>query len=357
MENLPANHIASKKRFSDMTVGELLIMPFQPVKIQRALGPYGRMLELEPLISKTPHPEFLVRLLTDHTSHQAYIRHKVGNQYKNLENLIRGRHRVSSTTKSLLAETLDISLEDIENLNNTAPDGPLIPGILALFQIIEGLPMRVTSGCLDREVLCPCCGKNVLDDVDVWWQKEAPGMGQAEYRLAERLLNALLGVEIIERFLALFQERAEQSFDRLYALANPSHHPVGNWLLEAQEAMSCDSLAELAATMQLRGDIGASFSHGRLKKWSAGQDVMPLEAGEAIAEACGQTKHGIRRLIAARTIALITDFVAASTPDNDRKGAQVFVHNRLEQLGCNLQIALSAMEGKTLQRSLPPSNN
>lgn len=343
-----------------MTIGELLLTPFQPVEVLRALGPYGRILDLEPGVPKAPDPEFLVRLLTGHASHQACIRHEAGSQYKNLENLIRGKHKVSSTTKLVLANTLGLSMEDLESLDGSAPDGPLIPGILAMFQIVEGLPMRVMSGFLDRDVPCPCCGKNLLDDVDVWWQKQAPGMRPAEYHMAERLLNALLGAGLIERFVALFQERTDLSLDRLGALANPSRHPIGNWLSEAQVAMSSDSLAELAAAMQLRRDVGSTFSHGRLKKWSSGQDVMPMEAGEAIADACGQAKSGIRRLIAARTIALVTDFVAATLPYATnafgRKVAQKVVCARIEHLGGNLRIALAAIMGKMPQRLSPLGN-
>lgn len=354
MENLPTIQSASEKTISDMTLGELLVTPFQPVEALRPFGPYGRMLNLTPAISKAPDPEFLVRLLTGHASHQAYIRHEAGSQYKNFENLIRGRHKASPTTKLVLARALGISMEDIEKLDGSAPDGPLIPAILAMFQIVEGLPMRVTSGVLDREVPCTGCGKNLLGDIEDWWSKHAPGMGRAEYHFAERLLNAVIGAGLIEYFVALLQERTELSLDRLAVLAHPSHHPIGSWLAEAQMAMSCDSLAALAAAMQLNSDVGDTFSHGRLKKWSAGQDVMPLKAGAAIAEACGQAKSRMRRLIAARTIALVTDFVAASLPgtaDVGRKGAQEVVYARLGELGGNLQIAGAVIAWKISLRT------
>ncbi len=335
-----------------MTFRELLLPPFPVAAVLRPLGPYGRMLDLEPMVPMAPNPEFLVRLLTGHASHQACIRHEAGPQYKNLENLIRGRHKVSPTTKQLLADTLGISIDDVEKLDGSAPEGPLIPGILAVFQIFEGLPMRVTAGVLDRDVPCPCCGKNLLDDVDAWWSRHAPGMGRAEYHFAERLLNALIGAGIFERFIGLFQKRAELFLDRLGGLSEPSRHPIGNWLAEAQTALACDSLPSLAAAMQLRGNAGALFSHGRLKKWSAGQDVMPMEAGEAIAEACGQPKGGMRRLIAARTIALTVDFVSASLPEgatSGRREVQAVVHARLEHLGANLRIALAAIHGQAIR--------
>lgn len=360
MENLLPTSSAANKHISDMTVGEFLTPPFQPVEVLRALGPYGRMLRLKPAISMAPDSEFLVRLLTGHASHQAYIRHEAGSDYKNLENWVRGKHKASRTTKQVLASRLGLTMEYLEKLAGSALDGPLMPDILTLFQMVEVFPMRLTSGALNRVVPCPCCGENLLDDVDAWWSKQAPGMGHAEYHFAERLLNAVLGANLIERLSALTKERAELSLDRLDALANPLRHPIGNWLWEAQASMSCNSLAELVAAMQLRGGVGTTFSHGRLKKWSAGQDVMPLEAGEVLAEACGQSKSGMRRLIAARSIALVTDFVVASLPIEahvvGRKGAQEVVHARLVQLAHNLQIAIAAIAGKTPQRPRPAGN-
>lgn len=352
MENLPVAQNASKRRFGEMSFRELFLPPFPVVAVLRPLGCYGRMLDLEPMVPTVPNPEFLVRLLTGHASHQACIRHEAGSKYKNLENLIRGRHKVSPTTKQLLVGTLGISIDDLEMLYASAPEGPLLPGILAVFQISEGLPMRITTGLLDREVSCPCCGKNLLDDVDAWWSRHTPGMGRAEYHFAERLLNAVVGAGLIERFIGLFEKRTELFLDRLGSLSEPSRYPIGNWLAEAQTTMSCNSLSSFAAAMQLRGDAGALFSHGRLKKWSAGQDVMPMDAGEAIAKACAQPKGGVRRLIAARAIALTVDFVSASLPQGatfGRREAQSVVHARLEHLGASLRIALSAIQGQTMR--------
>ena len=357
MENLLANRNASKKSFADMTVGELIrtaTPPFHQVKVQRKLGPYGRMLELEPGVSKAPDPEFLVRLLTGFASHQASIRKEAGKHYKNLENHIRGTHKVSLTTKLVLSSTLKIPMDVLEGLEGSSPNGPLVPIILTIFQVAEGLPMKFSVGVLDREIPCPCCGHNLLDDEDSWWSKHVPGLRQAEFQFVERLLNALLGAGLIERIIAGLLDRKTLDLDRLCCLSNPSRHPIGNWLSEAQEAMSCQSLAELATAMQLHGGIGASLTHGRLKKWSSGQDVMPMEAGEAIAEACGQKANGVRRLIAARTIALVTDFLAASMPERAnavrRIAAQKIVHTRLEQLGGNLRLAINAMDGKLPRR-------
>lgn len=357
MENFPANRNASTKPFADMTVGDLIraaTPPFPPVEVVRSLGPYGRMLELEPGCPKAPAPEFLVRLLTDFASHQAGIRKAAGSNYKNLENLIRGKHKVSHTTKMVLASVLGISSGVLDSLEASSPDGPLVPAILTMFQIVEGLPMRVTSGLLATVVPCPCCKHNLLDDVGAWWSTHAPGVGQVDYQFVERLLNAVLGAGLLERIVASLTDRTTLDLDRMGELANPLRHPIGNWLSEAQEIMSCQSLAELSATMQLRGGVGANFSHGRLKKWSAGQDVMPLAAGEAIAEACGQKSNGMRRLKAARAISLVTEFVAAVRPESSaitgRRKAQEVVHARLVQLEQNLLLAINVIDGKLPQK-------
>lgn len=167
------------------TVSEPLIAPFQPVEVCRPMGPYGRKLDLKPGIRKAPNPEFLVRLIAGHASHQAYVRSKAGRHFKNLENLIRGRHKVSVTTKQLLARTLDLSIQDLDKLGGSAPDAPLIPELLATFRIAEGIRTRIVSGLLRTNTPCACCGRNLLDDVDAWWSKRAPGMGPAEYHFAE----------------------------------------------------------------------------------------------------------------------------------------------------------------------------
>lgn len=341
MENLP---IPNAQFSPDKTIGELLLVPFQPVTVLRPLGPYGRMLELEPGVPQSPDPEFLVRLITGHASHQATVRHAAGGQYKNLENLVRGKHKSSPTTKAVLASELGLPIDVLDALDGSAPEGPLLPEMLALYQIAEGLPSLVASRILDRHVPCPCCGGNLLDDKAHWWSKNAPGMGVAEFEFAERLLNAITGASLIERFLGSFQTPPEIYLGCMACLAKPSKHPIGHWLAEAQAALNRDSLADLAIELELNKKTATHFSYGRMKKWSAGQDVMPLVAGEMIAEACGQAKAGQRRLTAARAIALVIDFVAATLPtDTSHQAARTIVHQRLGQLSQNLQTSLATI--------------
>lgn len=294
--------------------------------------------------------------MTGHASHQAYIRRQTASNFKNLENLIRGRHRLSNTTRSTLAASLGVQATDLDALEGSSLDGPLIPLILTVFGMIEGLPERVTSSMLAREVLCPCCGTNLMDDADAWWQSHTPELGGAESLFIDRMLNAIVGASLIESLIGDFQEHPDPGLESLDCLSNPNRHPIGNWLAEAQVALGCKSLPQLAAMIQLQGGRGSSFTHGRLKNWSAGMYVLPMDDGAAIAEAMGKPHSGWRRLIAARTFAMITDFLAAAMPDDrGRIAAQQIIDARLRHLAGKLRIATSAKPGQSHQSDPPES--
>lgn len=356
MENLHVSPTSSEVGHLEGKFATGFASLFQPVEVLRPLGTYGRLLNLEQG-AKAPDPEFLVRLLTGHTSHQACIRRAAGSHFKNFENLIRGKHKLSPTTKQVLAKNLGLSFDVLEDLVGSAPDGPLMPQVLALFQLAEEIPAHLMSTVFSREVNCPCCGKNLLDDAEAWWTAKGFGSKLAEYRFAERLMNALLGVSLIELMLNETSGAAEPVL-RIDSLASAQRHPIGNWLMEAQNAMSCGSLAELAVALQLCGKEKFSFSHGRLKKWSAGLDVMPLEAGEFIAFASGQSNSGMRRLWMARTIALVTDFIEAAMPAelycDGSDLAREIVSHRLTDLHEKLLIAVAERSGKLTLRARSP---
>jgi hypothetical protein len=348
VENLASSDAATVERGAGNTIGELLLVPFEPLTVMRPLGSYGRMLALQPGVASAPDSEFIFRLLTGYQSHQAYVRRHAGDHFKNLENLIRGRHHLSGTTRGLLASQLGIESGLLDQLDSSSPDGPLLPWLLTIFQAIEGLPMRVTSAILAVDVPCPCCGSNLLQDSKSWWSEQPEHVGVAEARFVDRMLNAIIGASIVEAFIGQFQTKPDPGLVSLDSLTNPEHHPIGNWIAEMQEALGSENLAQLASDMQLRGGIGATFSHGRLKKWSAGLDVMPIDAATAIAAACGRSSAGGRRFLAARGFALVVDFLIAAA-DGDgasaRSLAQGIVHSRLKHLCHNVQIAGAAMRG------------
>lgn len=333
---------------------KLAATPFEAVTVIRIPGPYGRFLNLKAGIAMPPDPEFVVRLISDHKSHQAYLRQQASHEYKNLEHHLRGKHKLSARSRIELAQRLGVNMEWLAQLDGHAPDGALWPELLALFQLVEALPMQLASTPLHQQVDCPHCKTNILDDVDRWWPKNANQLSPIAYRFAERLLKALLGAGLIERVFRS-DKHAQLSLTRLHALAHAAHHPIGNWLLEAQLALSCNSLAELEMKLELRG---VSFSHARLKKWSSGQDVMPLKAAQAIVNACAQAGPDMLGVRAARTLALLSDFIAASVPQDSslssRHRIQEILSSRLAHLNNNMILGSKASEGKLTLRPAPP---
>lgn len=350
MENIAVDHqVSSDASATDTTFEEMFIVPYEPLAICRPIGPYGQMLSLTPGVRSVPSPELLYRLLTRHASHQALLRKATGDQFKNLENLIRGRHKSSATTRSVLAERLQCSLDFVAELDGSAPDGPLLPALQQVVQLFEGIPSWLAGTVLGVSIPCPCCGANLLDDVDAWWRKHAPTIGESEYRFIERLLRALIGASICELFANHFAGGSPLSLGNLSALTNPKKHPIGNWLSEILAQLKLESLPKLSAHMQLQGHDQNAYAHGRLRKWSTGQDAMPLADGLNIARSVGLPPGNERRLCAARTLALATELVMASVADietSNRLNAQTILDARISALAANTELVFRRVTSK-----------
>lgn len=330
MENLPSKQANPLVPVLFESIAEEVRVPFEPLTLLRQPGPYARLLGLEVGQAQAPHVEFLFRLLTGHDSHQAYLRREIGPQYKNLENLVRGRHRLTETTLTVLSSLLGVSVEDLVRCQGAAPDGPLVPGILVAFELAEAVPSKLSSLLFSTDVPCPCCGTNVLHDAKAWWRQHAAALGEAEWRFVERMLNAVLGAFLIRALLGPTKDGEDRAWlATIDALADPARHPMGQWLAEGQRLLGCETLADLARQMHLMGDQGEAFSQPRLKKWSSGQDPMPPAMAGAMIKACNDPEWTWWRLAFARSFAMLTEFVMAASPDGlSRKDAQQIVHSR-----------------------------
>ena len=334
MENLPSKQANPLVPVLFESIAEEVSVPFEPLTLLRQPGPHARLLGLEVGRAQAPHAEFLFRLLTGHDSHQAYLRREIGPQYKNLENLVRGRHRLTETSVTVLAGLLGVSQDYVSTWHGAAPDGPLMPGILLAFELLEAVPSKLSSLLFSTEVPCPCCGTNVLHDANVWWRKHAAALGEAEWRFVERMLNAILGAFLIRGLMGPITDGEDRAWlATIDALADPARHPMGQWLAEGQRLLGCESLADLAVRMKLTGDQGAAFSHPRLKKWSSGQDPMPAAMAGALIKACDDPEWTRWRLAFARSFAMLTEFLMAAWPDGlSRKDAQQIVHSRYQAI-------------------------
>lgn len=184
-----------------------------------------------------------------------------------------------------------------------------------------------------------------MDDADAWWVEHAPNVGKPEWHLVERLLNAIVGASLVEMILASFNVITQKSLGHLDRLAASDRHPIGNWLAEVQEAMSCRNLADMACATQLRPELGDGVEYGRLKKWSSGSDVMPMADGMALMGVSGQSQGIILRLMVARTLAMTMDFVEASWtgPQPDKQRVRKVVCGRLQTIITKTRLASASV--------------
>jgi hypothetical protein len=360
MENLAPIGI-DHSPIGDRTLGEYLVIPYWPITLQRPMRLFKGALGLHPGIAATPEPEFLVRLLTGHLSHQALVREAAGPYYKNLENLVRARHQPNSTTRNLLACRLNLHEDDLLGLSSGPGNGPLLPTLLAFFRMLEGAPLRFFGGVMtSSEVPCPHCGANLLDDVDAWWRDQPLKMEKAEYEFAERMLRATLAGFLLFLFLRNNVDRAPTAGTDLPSIGKPSRHPVGNWLAAVRDAHGCKDFYELAHKLPFDAPDGLNITQPRLKKWSSGQDLIPVSAGERLTVGLPEAGDLEIAFLAARTLALVVDFLCAAYIDNEgarqtsrpiQHQARKIVSERLQQLVVNL--GLAAKENATRKQGLP----
>jgi len=322
------------------------MIPLHEVIVARELGTYGQFLELAPGVLMSPNPQFIVRLITDSVSHQAYLRNSMGDSYKNFENHVRGKHKVSPSTMKILARKAGVQVSFIEEMYGASPNGPLLEPLLFLFQAIEHIPNLVASSLKQTPIKCPCCGHNVLHDADYWWHKNGNGINGKEAAFAERLLNALMLIYYCSPAPTFPKNNRISRLEVLMALTNPDRHPIGNWISIAESHHGVSSLVdfEKALFASKAHSDNTIFRYSRLKKWSSGQDVMPIEAAEKIATLSGMHVHGKNLFLISRSLALIIDFVEGAFPFvNDSKSvnkrnARSIIQNRISKLNENYQL-------------------
>lgn len=320
----------------DKPTDNRLQMPFEPVTLQRPMSLFKGMLGLKVKAPSCPDIEFLVQLTTQYPSHQAMIRDSAGEQFKNLENLIRGRNKASSTTQILLSQKLGISPDDIDGFVHANNEGPLVPKLLNVFHLIEGVYLSTYSSKTSGVVICPHCKQKLTTDAHEWWADQKIGIGQPECLFIERLLKAVIGGYLL---IQLFNKNSNTISEiRPSNLACSRHHPIGNWLDTLKQQHDCESLDKLSVKLEVQN---INFSHGLLKKWSCGQVLMPFIAAEKMIDMLSSKKELQTMHIMARALALATDFVASVTSGSkniDRKVAQEIIYQRLLQLELNVRL-------------------
>lgn len=191
---------------------------------------------LVPNTPARPSEEFLIRLITGHHTHAAWMRQILGDEFRNFENLMRGKTR-SRKTLQRLSEKLGIKPQELQACIHGNADGPLLPELPKTFQIVERLPSRIFEALTAAFVPCPHCGGSLIVDTDVWWAAQQVGLEPAECRFIDRLLNATLGVCLLEAIIN--RSSSESLFETATRLCQVPSHPIGNWLKLLQEHFRC----------------------------------------------------------------------------------------------------------------------
>jgi hypothetical protein len=317
---------------------------FEPITLQRPMKLFKGALTQSKSFGTpfVPDPDFLVRLTTDYRSHQAILRENAGEHFKNLDNYLRQRHQPSSVTLLTMSQKIGVSTEDMASWVHGNEDGPLLPQLLDLFALFENVPYRIAAHTMDTEVLCPCCQANILDDRDVFWRKQDIAFGQPEYVFADRLLYAAIGATHMCQLLLRFNGHRIDWTD-FFALADPDRHPIGNWLAGIQKARNLGSLVDMAIEMQQMKEEICQVPYERLRKWSAGTDLMPVAVAKVLSRAMNDKNRYLLPGYIARALAFVIDFLvaAAPAPVPKRVRIQKIVTERFAGVGKNFRIALA----------------
>lgn len=343
MEN-PAGNSSPQNDKSTVLSLVSSVSAFEPITIRRPMKLFKGVLGLKPMVSASPDPDFLCYLLTG-SSHQSVLRTITGEQYKNLENLLRGKGKSSATTIKLLESKLGI--DNLPSLAHGKSDGHLFPEVLALFQLFEFIYYIFTAAIFKVPVPCAHCGNDLNDDVDHFWAHEAFSIENSEYRFVERLLTAVLGGSLLNERLKSLSKETGLGLTAL-DMGEPTHHPIGNWLYAVSRSYGCETLADLPIRLPVdENKPDQMFSSARIRKWASGQEILSMELAEKMIKHSPDEDTLRLLLIVARTLALAVDVVMASTKSEvSKKVAQQTVYRRLLELRTKVRLVVHTQQKK-----------
>jgi hypothetical protein len=320
----------------ELTLGDILLgnklAPLWPLIIARPLKLFPKALGLTPGIEAVPSHEFLVRILTDHPTHQALIRDLTGDHFKNFENHVRGKHRASPTTLKAIASKLAVDESFIAALAHGNSDGPLLPTLLSLFGIAEAIPNLFFASVVKAGIPCQHCGGNLIDDRDSWWKAQSLRLPKPAYDLIERLLGALL---VATGFCVYFKKiEREAPIAQMIQLARPPRHPFGNWIGNVMQSRGAESYYDLCAAPFADG-TPVPIEENRISKWASGGELLPIAIGSKLIAGLPDAEALQLDLYAARAMAFVIDLATAATQVDTgppRKLVQDMIFRRLETI-------------------------
>lgn len=125
----------------------------------------------------------------------------------------------------------------------------------------------------------------------------------------------------------------------LLPLLATGRKPLGHWLVRIQSAAGCTNLQKLSSLL-LRKEVKRHqfhISHGLLKKWSSGAQLMPRQAAkEVLAAVAGRVNpdQELSYFAVARFLSFLCDFVVAGSQGEAPSWANVQqqIHTRYQEL-------------------------
>lgn len=151
------------------------------------------------------------------------------------------------------------------------------------------------------------------------WQKYNPSLSLAVAFLVDISLQTLVWMEwanVPKHPLA----RSKTPDSRLLPFLAPGKKPLGHWLVRIQKSAGCGNFAEFGSLMFRKGIKRHDFdlNHNLLKKWSSGQQLMPMKAAESVLEAVKgrldpERERGL--FAVARFVSFLCDLIVAGTRD------------------------------------------
>lgn len=151
------------------------------------------------------------------------------------------------------------------------------------------------------------------------WQKYNPRLSLAVAFLVDISLQTLVWMEwtnMPEHPL----DRSKTPESRLLPFLAPEKKPLGHWLIRIQKSAGCANFAEFGSLMFRKGIKRHDFdlSHNLLKKWSSGQQLMPMKAAKSVLEAVKgrvdpERERGL--FAVARFVSFLCDLIVAGTRD------------------------------------------
>jgi hypothetical protein len=344
MENSEVKIFADVLSMKDKTVVEAFAPDFWPITIQREMSLFKGAIGLTPGLAARPSTDFLFRLLTPYRSHRAFLRAIAEEEFDNLENLLLGNSISRDRTLQDLSKRLGLSMEFLESLKGVGNSKELCPDALRIFRIVEGLPFVFFRALMSHKVNCPTCGANMLSDEGSWWQAQAVKWNRPEYMFAERLLESVVGA--FTAYSIFFHSNETRTFDlEIGSMASKTRHPIGNWLHEVMKRLGSKDYFELANHLPLNG--ADPITQARLKKWSAGVDLMPLKVSERILSCIPRNKLLSNQLLVARSFAFVEDFLLSATAvemtPSEKRMVRNIVSDRVESLAQKMRLLMRSI--------------